>query len=145
MVKKSLAKTDKMYVEVQFRVREDNSLHIQGEGISTNRNYGVAVSFSESNFPKTILNALSHLSDKATLSSKAGSSKKYYPAQFRIVPSTNELNFQIETDDPLIIKNRDYGLAFRVCRTEENKENFDTLSEFFIKETNNYLKHTSKH
>lgn len=53
-IRKSLAGTDKQYVVIQARVYDDG-IHIQGEGASVNRGYGVAVTIPWDEVPEDLV------------------------------------------------------------------------------------------
>jgi hypothetical protein len=114
MITKSLA-TDRNYVVFQASLR-DNKLHIQGEGVSVNRPYGVAEDFPVNN--PEYFQAL-----KPTALSLAGTKKEYFRLQG--VVNGDKVHFQIKDGKD----NRDYGKVLDIAVAKIPK-----VAEFIQKE-----------
>lgn len=103
---KSLA-TDKPYVQVQVKVYGPTTLHVQGEGKSANREYGIAVNLPVSEkVTRYVENAPAEVKSLA-------SNRSYVVAQARPRLKNNTIHFQVN-DGPG--GNREYGMAFDVDR-----------------------------
>lgn len=104
----SLAGSGKAYVAAQVRARGEY-LHIQAEGPSVNRPYGISADLRPDSKLKSKLKVLKWLSSQPhTLTSLAGTGAKYVPAQLRL--EGDKIRVQVR-GSPL---NRRYGLAFEV-------------------------------
>jgi hypothetical protein len=114
---KSLAGTDKVYVEVQGRVR-NGLLHIQGRGPEGNRLYGVAVDLPIDGDFATWLDGQTH-----SLQSLADTGHLYLPMQVRVADT-------IRLQVPGTEFNRPYGAAVRFPITDETEPLVDWINRF---------------
>ena len=107
MLNKSFTNSGVNYVVLQAR-NSDGTFHIQGKGVETNRNYGVAENISEENFPEDFIDWMDELD--YIYPSLAGTDKKYFRLQAKLM--SNSLHIQIPGPE----NNRKYGMAFEIAQ-----------------------------
>jgi hypothetical protein len=104
MFTESKAGTHENYVVMQGTIREEGKLHLQGRGVSMNREYGVSQDVPVTDEQEAYLRSL-----LTVFPSLAGSGRRYFPVQVR-KQTPEALHFQIVGPR----NNRDYGIAFDV-------------------------------
>ena len=135
---KSLASSAQDYVGIQVRKADTCILHVQGEGASTNRSYGVAGNVKSGEAFATWINDLD-----APYSSIAGTGKNYVGVQIAL--RGDQLHFQV-LGKPVFQGNgkRNYGAVLNLPITdfpelgdfitstleEENDEEEDYFDDF---------------
>tara|TARA_Y100000310_G_scaffold182236_1_gene182303 strand:- start:10015 stop:10440 length:426 start_codon:yes stop_codon:yes gene_type:complete len=116
MIKKSLAGTNKNYVDLRGACWS-GELHIQGKGHKANRDYGISFTFK--NIPQGLKQIIKTLQDSAiqhgTLCSLTGSGTKYFCLQAR-ARKDGTINVQVQCGNKLgetgnSVGNREYGYA----------------------------------
>lgn len=105
MLNKSFTGSNVNYVVLQAR-NSDGTFHIQGKGVETNRNYGVAENIEAEDFPEDFVDWTDTLD--IIYNSLAGTDKKYFRLQAKI--TNNYLHIQVPGPE----WNRNYGLSFEV-------------------------------
>lgn len=107
---KSLADTGRNYSVIRFSVR-DNCFHIQGKGVSVNRDYGFAEDLKFDVIGSEIANYLMKV-PRYVMSLYPGSVVEYFIAQ--AVINDNMVHFQVPHFDKF---NRDYGISFNISKS----------------------------
>jgi len=110
MIAESQAGTGRDYVQLQARLYPQG-LHVQGQGICINRDYGVAVTFAIPSQLRAYLEKVE--AEAAKLDSLAGTGKRYFCLQAVLNREGSDLviHFQVPFKETY---NRAYGAAFDV-------------------------------
>lgn len=100
--------SDEAYVGLQVRKSGNNSLHVQGKGVVTNRSYGVAVDLSA---PSDLVEWLS--AQQHTVLSLVSPGKYYVPIQARMYDN-GVVHVQVAGSS----YNRPYGAVFETSNEQ---------------------------